>query len=145
MHIVKNSPFRLKKIIVTQLEVGFVPKSEKVSQKPTLKIDFDILQADQNKHIFKISLRLSYNEEKEQGIFYKIETLTTFSFAQKNLEESYISASLYYSGIPMSISFIRAYLSQITSSFPSGQYLLDSIDLHDLIQSKQAIISEKQN
>ena len=69
--------------------------------------------------------------------------MTTFSFAQRSLEENYISGSLYYSGIPMSISFIRAYLAQITSSFPSGQHLLESIDLHDLIQSKQMNNLEK--
>lgn len=143
MHIAKSSPFRLKKFVVTHIEVGFIPKSEKINQKPTLKIDFDILQSDQNKNVFKILLHLSYNEEKEQGIFYKIETLTTFSFAQRSLEENYISGSLYYSGIPMSISFIRAYLAQITSSFPSGQHLLESIDLHDLIQSKQMNNLEK--
>ena len=42
MHIAKSSPFRLKKFVVTHIEVGFIPKSEKINQKPTLKIDFDI-------------------------------------------------------------------------------------------------------
>ncbi|WP_338815344.1 hypothetical protein V9L05_09865 [Bernardetia sp. Wsw4-3y2] len=137
MYTAKKSPFRLKKFVVTHLEVGFISKTEKSNQKSSLKIDFDILQAEQNTNIFKILFHLSYNEEKEQGIFYEIETTTTFRFTQRNLEENYISGSLYYSGLPMSISFIRAYLAQITSSFPSGKHLLESIDLHDLIQSKQ--------
>ncbi len=138
MHIAKKSPFRLKKFVVTYLEIGCISQTETQTTKPTLKIDFDILQADSNANIFEILFHLSYNEEKEQGVFYTIKTESTFRFAQRNLEEDYISGSLYYSGIPMSISFIRAYLAQITSSFPSGKHLLESIDLHDLIQSKQA-------
>ncbi len=143
MYTAKNSPFRLKKFVVTHLEIGFVPKTKKSNQKPSLKIDFDIFQSEQNENIFEISFHLSYNKEKKQGIFYDIKTISNFRFAKRNLDQDYISGSLYYSGLPMSISFIRAYLAQVTSSFPSGKHLIESIDLHDLIQSKQAHNLEK--
>ena len=143
MHTVKKSPFRLKKFVVTDLEMGFISEKEKSNIKPSLQVDFDILQSQQHANLFKILFHLSYNEEKQQGIFYNIKTRTTFRFTQRNLEEDYVSGSLYYSGIPMTISFIRAYIAQITSSFPSGKHLIESIDLHALIQSKQDAQTEK--
>ncbi len=135
---------KIKKSILTLTEfwivesnlVSILPLNEKqLFQDIDLDIDFDILEADE---YFKLVLKIEGNKGKKKKVGYSFTIVSEgiFNFTKK-IEEKEMNSMLLFSALPMMIANIRGYLANITAYAPFGKYLLPSIDMKDLIESKQ--------
>jgi preprotein translocase subunit SecB len=104
-----------------------------------LDCDFEILTAeiDKNKMDFLINFNVKSIDEKKPGYYFDIGALGKFTLKgihefDENLEQQYV----LFTALPMVINSVRTYLQTATSMHVFGPYLLPTIDLAKLIESK---------
>lgn len=144
---VKLSDLELLQINLLSTFAHFNPGSEKEVNDffltDDIDIDFKILNHKKNKLQFKILLLVKINDDpkmRKPGYSIVVTMEGVFRVQNEISDEEYFNLK-FVSAMPMMISNLRASLSDITSKFPAGAYLLPSIDLTELI--KQKSLSDK--
>ena len=138
---VKKSILTLREFWVVESNlVSVLPvKENQLFEDISLDIDFDILEGEDN---FKLILRIEGNKGKKKKIGYSFTIVSEgiFNFTKK-IEEKETNSMLLFSALPMMIANVRGYLANISAYAPFGKYLLPSIDMKDLIENKQKMVS----
>jgi preprotein translocase subunit SecB len=138
----KQSPLKLKDFTVFRSHVDFVftddPKLVHLYNLP-VNIDFDVFQPEQNeKPIRFVEMTLSVNKTgKLPG--YKIDCRVSGVFELEENEKipnEIVHNLLGISTINLLISNLRGYLRNITSYGAYGPYLLPSLDINELLNTK---------
>lgn len=145
---VKLSSLELLQINLLSTFVHFISGSEEevndFFSTDDIDIDFKILNHKKNNFQFKVLLLVKINDDadmRKPGYSIVVTMEGVFRVQDEISEEDYLNLKLI-SAMPMMISNLRASLSDITSKFPAGEYLLPSIDLADLMKQKN--LSDKQ-
>jgi len=104
-------------------------------------IDFDILKdkEDQNKIVIFVEVEL--NKEKKTGYYAKAKGAAIFYIDDKKISKKDKDNLVLRSGVSICITNIRAYIANITSSYPLGKYQFPAIDMNDLL--KQKMLNDK--
>ncbi len=138
----KQSPLKLRDFTVFRSHVDFVstenPKTVNLYDLP-INIDFEIFEPDESGSLLRlVEMVLSVNKSgRKPG--YKIDIRVSGVFEVENtgkLPDSTIHNLLGISTISLAISNIRGYLKNITAYGAYGSYLLPSIDINQLLDSK---------
>lgn len=103
-----------------------------------IDLDFEILDHKTTKNQFKIILILEINgdlESKKPG--YSIYTILEGVFyVEDNSNKEDIETIKLRSALPMLISNLRSVIYDLTSKFPIGGFVLPSLEINHLIESK---------
>jgi preprotein translocase subunit SecB len=106
-----------------------------------IDIDFDVMnspRADtEDKEFYMASVKISINEENQEGYSIVVEAAGLFSFSQDKMPSEAEKSDLVLSGINITITSIRNYITTITTFSPFGQYILPTIDMNDLFTQKK--------
>lgn len=141
--IVKESPLVLSNFLLLKSSFEFIePKSESevaitdIFKKYGVDVDYSIRGDGNNANIF-VKVEVNNADERFCGYSLMFEGVGIFGFEENNdLSVDEKRSLIYYSAISICISNIRAIIANMTAYGPFGRYLLPSIDLNDLIVSK---------
>ena len=110
-----------------------------LDNKHKLVCDFDIFTSEKKEGEldFIVNFNIKCNEEEKPGYYFDIGavgefTLKNIETLDDNIEKQYI----LYTALPMIINSTRVYIQNITSMHSFGPYLLPTLDLGKLIESK---------
>lgn len=144
--VIKQSELIIENFLVLNCSFAFNPKAAtaKNMDDNNINIKFDILKT-RRKENFKLILQISSNIDlKGPNYGFSVLTESEFSFMEFDKKEKHIIDNyLMHSALPIAINLIRGYLATISGPFPLGKYILPSIDLKYLIESKQKSFEEK--
>lgn len=134
-----------KSIFETIFPEENLPKNINQSiENHSIDVDFDVLipstesgESDQDKEVYIVSVRIKINEEKLMGYYIFVESASFFSFPKNNQIKEEEKQALISSGVNISITSLRNYISNITTFSFFGQYILPTIDMVDLLKQKQ--------
>lgn len=102
-----------------------------------IDVDFEIMQKKDDEREYKIISTISANtEERNPGYLFKIVSQAAFRFNRKTKKEKK-DKMLLFSGLPMLINSVRAYLMSVTSFGPYGKYTLPMLDVKSIIEENQ--------
>ncbi len=137
------SDFQIQGFMVLSSHIEAVPvppdKIEKFKSLEDLEIDvkFEIMQKQDDDKEYKIMSTVSANtEERIPGYLFNIVTQANFRFSRKTKKEKK-DKMLLFSGLPMLINSVRAYLMSVTSFGPYGKYTLPMLDVKKIIEENQ--------
>ena len=131
----------IKSICESHPFIDFPENMSDYMQNYQIDLEFDILtvknESEEIEETHLVSVKIEINKEKKSGYYILVEGTGIYSLP-KNIglsEEN--KANLLLSGVNMCITNLRGYISNITSSFPYGQYFFPAIDMNDLIEQKR--------
>ncbi len=145
--IAKKSPFVLKNFLLLKQNIEFIPFPNDNGKKikwntDAYVIDIDFNIEDSEKPFFQIFIKLEINqiEKKESGYSIFSEGVGIFEF-DKVVENDDAAKGdyLYFSGLSICINSLRAIISNSTSNYPIGKYILPTIDINELLKDKGII------
>ncbi|NOX46681.1 MAG: hypothetical protein GXO89_06860, partial [Chlorobi bacterium] len=88
-----------------------------------------------------VSFNIICNEEEKPGYFFSLGAVGEFVLRNvENMEEKTQKQYILYTALPMVINSVRIFVQNLTSMFEFGPYLLPTIDLTKLINSKNTEI-----
>ena len=134
-----ESDLKLINIRLLNYRLDAVLPDELGEQKPapehgTPEIDFEIARNDEN-GVYRILIDLRSVAEKA-GYSYSIRAAGFFS-VPSSVDTENRERLVLYSALPMLISTMRGYLSEMTAHSVYGRYLLPSVDLSRLLAEWQ--------
>lgn len=143
MDLIKSPALEFKKFKITNTSLFCIypgEKSKRVSLKGIkLDCDFEILTSENgdDKLDFLINYNVRSTDEKKPGYFFDIGAYGEFSLkGTKEIEQEVEQQYVLFTALPMVINSVRTYLQSITSMHDFGSYMLPTIDLMKLIDSK---------
>lgn len=142
------------------LEEFFIVKSDYVFNEPqenevdikSFMSDYDIdidfivrdIKDEDNKYMVFAKVSINHTEQALAGYSLFAESVSIYSFSDAcKLTEKEKSDFLWSSGVSISINCLRNYLSSITSYCPLGKYMLPSVDLTSLLNTKRIELNKK--
>lgn len=147
MKLVK-SELVLEEFFIVNSDYNFnEPKNDNANLKEFFndyEIDIDFIVRDvkneQDKYI--IFAKVAINNKKDKvlpGYSLFAEAVSIYSFdPNSKLKEQQKTDFLWSSGVSISINCLRNYISSITAYYPLGKFMLPSVDLTSLLNTKMA-------
>jgi preprotein translocase subunit SecB len=149
--ISKPSPLKLDQFYITKAHIEFSdpPETDEVSiddiqiliDSYTVDIDFAIRR---NKSAINIFVKADINNDElnaKPGYKISSECIGVFLFLEE-LPEDDIKRLINTSALVMTLNYLRAYISGVTSPMPWNKYFIPSIDMQDLHAKKSALIKK---
>lgn len=144
----KKSILKLEQFVILKSSLNINPFLENLDSKVgeymenlPIDIDFDILEPpkddSEGKEHYMVSAKININEENKEGYNILVEAAGLFSFSLANMPSKTEKSDLIFSGVNITITSIRNYITMLTAFSPFGQYTLPAIDMNDLIQKKK--------
>jgi preprotein translocase subunit SecB len=142
---IKQSPLKLHQFFITRTEVDFSDPEEyenfnveKEVEKYNIDIDFSIKRPLAN--IFNVFVRTDINKgESFAGYKISSECIGIFHLDEE-LPDDDVKRLINTSALVMTINYLRAHISNVTSPMPWGPYFIPSIDMQDLHTKKIDLI-----
>lgn len=109
-----------------------------VMESWNVDIDFDIDYSDTD-DFHKIKVVMVINKENLPGYYIKTVGMGLFIFGESSeasTDPKELQKMLFFSGVSICISSIRAYIANITSYSILGKYTIPTIDMLELLKSK---------
>lgn len=103
------------------------------------EIDIDFMPREFNNQ-YAVFVKISINEVKQPIVGYSMfyEAVGIFNISNKEqISQIQLSDYLWNSAVRMCISHLRAFVSNITSSFPMGKFVIPSLDLNAHVEEKK--------
>lgn len=127
------------------------PQNDNINVKaliPDYEIDIDFIVRDikneANKYMIFAKVSINNNDKALSGYSLFAEGVSIYSFDNtSSLSEKEKSDFLWSSGVSISINCLRNYLSSITSYCPLGKYMLPSVNLTSLLNTKRIELNKK--
>lgn len=140
------SPLLLKDFAITENRFAFTPLKEEVDSLDYLfnsyLIDIDF-EYSENEEFLAIAVRVRLNDSEESsqlpGYSLMVEGTSIFEFQNtEELSQEDRVSLLNFSGLSITINYIRGFIATLTSYAPYGRYNLPTIDVHDLLKQKRS-------
>lgn len=148
MKLIKSALI-LEEFFIINSEYHFnEPKNNKANLKLLIKeydidIDFVVKDLEDDKHLIFTKVDINNQESKIGGYSMFAEGVSIFSFDSKiDFNEKQKSDFLWVSGVSISINNLRNFLSLTTAHYPLGKYILPSVDLTNLLNTKRKMLKE---
>lgn len=140
MDLINSSDLVLKKFFITNttlLNIFPEPGQRLRLSKLKLDCDFEIFTSEEKEFNFMVNFNIKCNEEEKPGYFFDIGAVGEFTLKNDNsIEEKVEQQYILFTALPMVINSVRTYIQSITSMHAFGPYLLPTLDLIKLIESK---------
>jgi preprotein translocase subunit SecB len=145
------SPLLLKDFAVTENRFTILPISkegndfDELFDEYSIDIDFDYSKNDLF-YAIVVQVKINNSEDSPQlgGYSIMVEGTSLFEFNQTDEITNEDKASLLnYSGLSITINYIRGFIATLTSFAPFGRYNLPTIDVNDLLSQKRDMKKEK--
>lgn len=148
---ITKSPLILKDFFIISSQYQFQDaKDEQVNVSKVFDeyaIDFDFMAREQPTGEIFIFVKININDGDKPLPGYSIfaEGVGIFQMEDNHgLSDKVVSDLIYVSGLSIAINNLRNYLSNMTTYFPFGKFLLPSIDVGDLHEAKRTEMKEKE-
>ena len=127
------------------------PQDDNINLKSLIEdyvIDIDFIVRDvkneANKFMVFAKVSINNNDNALPGYSLFAEGVSIYSFKKSStLNDKEKSDFLWTSGVSISINCLRNFLSSITSYCPMGKYMLPSVDLTSLLNTKREHLNQK--
>lgn len=140
---IKKSPLLLEEVFIIASNIISIPETEESSGQLNdfeIEVDFDIYSNDQETDARRVVVSVSGNnpENPSPGYCFSIVAQGSFNYDKDaKIRKKDKDILLTHSAIPIVIGQVRSYLSMLTALGPFGSYLLPSIDMNHLLETKQ--------
>lgn len=151
--MIKLSPLELKDFALLNAECHFNPPDDGTDIAALFKeyevdINFAVRKVNSNAvYCIYVKAEINYDAESsthKKGYDMFIECMGVFEITDNSMKNEEKMALLSNSGLVMTLNFLRTKLADFTSQFPLGKYLLPSIDLKHIIETKKkSLIKQK--
>ena len=152
---VKKQPLEFINTRLLQSHIDFIiPPSKVYTDEELIEIsnnyivDIDFATQVVENDIIQVFMIANINNSNKPLPGYKImcECICMFKLNKVGLNKEEILNLESYSTLNITLNTLRNYITDATSKFPLGMYLLPSIDLNDMIkQKKKKVIKKKQS
>jgi len=131
------SKFKLERFSILESHFKVIPvKSEKELPELPVEVNFETFSSDPN--FLRIIVKIEVNKEGSMpGYSFEVVADGIFSFPEKS-DEKERATYTNYSGLPLIINSIRAYIMNISSYSFYGQYTLPLIDINNILDKKSS-------
>lgn len=144
--IAKKSPLEFSQFYILASDYSFVDSSfEEVKPFEEYEIEIDFTKNEKENGEFLVYTRIAVNQSKEKlpGHSLNVEGVGVFKITDNDLSDDVVLNLKTMSPITMMISSIRGYIMNITSYTPLGKYILPSLDITGILQTKASIQRKK--
>jgi len=147
---VKKSPLLLEEVYIIASNIISVPETEESTGQLNefdIDVDFEIFVSDQDTDARRVVVSVSGNDPDNPvpGYCFSIVAQGTFNYKkEEKIRKKDKDILLTHSAIPIVIGQIRSYISTLTALCPFGSYLLPSIDMNHLLESKNQVSKEEE-
>lgn len=147
---VKKSPLLLEEVYIIASNIISVPETEESTGQLNefdIDVDFEIFVSDQDTDARRVVVSVSGNDPDNPvpGYCFSIVAQGTFNYnKEEKIRKKDKDILLTHSAIPIVIGQIRSYISTLTALGPFGSYLLPSIDMNHLLESKNQVSKEEE-
>lgn len=139
------SPLVLKDFAVTETNFIIVPIGNEVDNFDELfdlysiDIEFEYSKND-TFYVVVVQIKINNPDNSPQlgGYSFMVEGTSIFEFKQDHdISKEDKGALLNYSGLSITINYIRGFIATLTAYGPYGRYNLPTIDVNDLLSQKR--------
>lgn len=125
---------------IVKLNPSFNPEEP---TKGDIFVDFDMLKNDKNDHLFKISMTIELNKNKENSPYYIFFKINGFFSYDKTASEEYIQKTIAQNAPSILYGVARGIIAQITSNYEFGKFILPSVNFIEILKRKLDIEDKK--
>jgi len=139
---VKKSPLILDEVFIIASNIISVPETEESTGQLNdfdIDVDFDIYSNESDSDARRVVVSISGNnpDNPSPGYCFSVVAQGSFNYDKEaKIRKKDKDILLSHSAIPIVIGQIRSYISTLTALGPFGSYLLPSIDMNHLLETK---------
>ena len=145
------SPLVLKDFAVTENRFTILPieneadNFDELFDTYSIDIDFDYSKNDLY-YAIVVQIKINNSEDSPQlgGYSIMVEGTSLFEFNQTDeITNEYKGSLLNFSGLSITINYIRGFIATLTSFAPFGRYNLPALDVNNLLSQKRGMKTNK--
>lgn len=142
--LAKRSELEIREFSILRSKCTFQPVTEvsgdmscnEFMARYPIDIDFDIHQ-NKEEGVYFVFVSVEINPDNQAGYSIMAEGCGVFNMNTKVDEDPQLDALVLHSGVNICITNLRAYIANMTASYPMGKYNFHLIDMVDLLNNKR--------